>query len=181
LYGNIRDFPLIKVSVSRRIFQICGLSAFAALGAVDARADSCPTAKDEIATDRPDATNSSLVVPVGSLQSENGINLSERDGGRAIDGTNTRWRLGVAPCLELLVDLPSYTGTYRGVGSSGFSDVPRGSNGRSARFPESSTCRWYRASRCRPVRPTSPAAAHSLICRCRGRGNCTTAGASTAC
>jgi outer membrane putative beta-barrel porin/alpha-amylase len=126
LYGNIRDFPLIKVSVSRRIFQICGLSAFAALGAVDARADSCPTAKDEIATDRPDVTNFSLVVPVGSLQSENGINLSERDGGRAIDGTNTRWRLGVAPCLELLVDLPSYTGTYRGVGSSGFSDVTPG-------------------------------------------------------
>jgi Putative MetA-pathway of phenol degradation len=113
----------IKVVVSRRIFQMGALSAFAVLGAVDARADSCPTARDEIATDRPDVTNSSLVVPVGSLQSENGINLSERDGGRTLDGTNTRWRLGVAPCLELLVDLPSYSGNIHGPGSSGFSDV----------------------------------------------------------
>src|ERR1700742_4653275 len=112
-----------KVAVSRRIFQMGTLSAFAVFGAVDARADSCPTAKDPIATDRPDVTNSSLVVPFGSLQSENGINLSERDGGRAIDGTNTRWRLGVAPCLEFLVDVPSYTGNIHGPGSSGFSDV----------------------------------------------------------
>jgi hypothetical protein len=37
------------------------------LGAVDAQAESCPTAKDEIATDRPDVTNSSLVVPFGSF------------------------------------------------------------------------------------------------------------------
>jgi hypothetical protein len=62
----------LKVAVRRRILQMCGLSAFAMFGAVDARADSCPTAKDAIATDRPDVTNSSLVVPVGSLQSESG-------------------------------------------------------------------------------------------------------------
>jgi hypothetical protein len=109
--------------VPKRTLQICLLSAFAVLGAVDARADACPTAKDEIATDRPDVTNSSLVVPMGSFQSENGVNFSARDGGRVIDGTNTRWRLGVAPCLELLVDLPTYFGSVRGPGSSGFSDV----------------------------------------------------------
>jgi len=81
---------------------------YAVLGTVGARADGCPTAKDEIATDRPDVTNSSLVVPVGSLQSENGVNFSSRDVGQIIDGTNTRWRLGIATCLELLVDLPTY-------------------------------------------------------------------------
>jgi Putative MetA-pathway of phenol degradation len=115
--------PSIKVSVSRRTLQICWLCAFAILGAVDARADGCATAKDEIATDRPDVTNSSLVVPVGSLQSENGVNFSARDGGRTIDGTNTRWRLGVAPCLELLLDLPTYFANIRRPGSSGFSNV----------------------------------------------------------
>jgi hypothetical protein len=99
------------------------LSAFTLLGAVEARADGCPTAKDEIATDRPDVTNSSLVVPDGSFQSENGVNVSARDGGRTIDGTNTRWRLGVAPCLELLLDLPTYFANIRGPGSSGFSDI----------------------------------------------------------
>src|ERR1700732_5477164 len=93
--------PSIKVLVRRRTLQICLLSPVAVLGAVDAQAEGCPTVKDEIATDRPDVTNSSLVVPVGSLQSENGVNLSARDGGRTIGGTNSRLRMGVAPCLAL--------------------------------------------------------------------------------
>jgi len=109
--------------MNRRAFATGLLPAFAILASVEARADACPTAKDEIATDRPDVTNSSLVVPVGSLQSENGVNGSARDGGRTIDGTNSRWRLGVAPCLELLVDLPTYFANVRAPGSSGFSDV----------------------------------------------------------
>jgi Putative MetA-pathway of phenol degradation len=103
--------------------QACLASAFAILAAGEAWADACPTAKDEIATDRPDVTNSSIVVPTGSLQSENGVNVSARDGGRSIDGTNSRWRLGVAPCLELLVDVPTYFANVRAPGSSGFSDL----------------------------------------------------------
>jgi hypothetical protein len=90
---------------------------------VDARAESCPTPADEITTDRPDVTNSSRVVPVGSFQSENGINLSTRDGGRTVDATNSRWRLGIAPCLEVLVDLPTYFANVKAPGSSGFSDM----------------------------------------------------------
>ncbi len=109
--------------MSRRTFLTCFLSAFVILAAVEAQADACPSAKDEIATDRPDVTNSSLVVPLGSLQSENGVNFSARDGGRTIDGTNTRWRLGIAPCLELLLDVPTYFANIRGPGSSAFSDV----------------------------------------------------------
>ena len=92
-------------------------------GTIGARADSCPTAKDEIATDRPDVTNSSLVVPVGSFQSENGVNASARDGGRSIDGTNTRLRAGIADCLEFLIDVPTYFASVRGPEASGFSDV----------------------------------------------------------
>jgi Putative MetA-pathway of phenol degradation len=109
--------------MSVRTFQKCLLSAFMILGVVEAKAEGCPTAKDEIATDRPDVTNSSLVVPVGSFQSENGVNFRGQDGGQIIDGTNTRWRLGIAPCLEILVDLPTYFATVRGPGSSGFTDV----------------------------------------------------------
>jgi hypothetical protein len=85
--------------------------------------DACPKSGAEIATDRPDITNSSLVVPTGSLQSENGVNLSARDGARTIDGSNSRLRLGVAPCLELLVDLPTYFGAVHGQANSGFSNV----------------------------------------------------------
>lgn len=99
------------------------MSAFVSLAAVNAQAETCPTAKHEIATDRPDVTNSSIVVPVGSFQSENGVNSRGQDGGQLIDGTNTRWRLGIAPCLEILMDLPTYFATVRGPGSSGFTDV----------------------------------------------------------
>jgi len=99
------------------------IAALAVVDAAGAHADGCPQPSDAIATDRPDVTNSSLVVPMGSVQNENGINLTGRDGGRSIDGTNSRWRLGIAPCLEVLVDLPSYVGTMKSPGASGFSDV----------------------------------------------------------
>jgi len=114
---------MIKYFMSRRTLAICLLPAFVLFATVEARAETCPTAKDEIATDRPDVTNSSLVVPTGSLQSENGVNFSSRDGGRTIDGPNTRWRLGIAPCLELLLDVPTYFANVRRPGSSGFSDA----------------------------------------------------------
>jgi Putative MetA-pathway of phenol degradation len=63
------------------------------------------------------------VVPTGSIQSENGINLSARHGGRSVDGTNSRWRLGIAPCVEVLVDLPTYFANVKSPARSGFSDV----------------------------------------------------------
>jgi hypothetical protein len=91
--------------------------------ATTAKADSCPSTKDEINTDRPDVTNSSLVVPAGSLQIENGVNLSARDGGQLVDGTNTRLRAGIANCLEFLLDTPTYFANVRGPAHSGFSDV----------------------------------------------------------
>jgi hypothetical protein len=98
------------------------LLAFAVTGARAEEAN-CPQPKDEIATDRPDVTNSSVVVPLGSFQSENGINTYPRDGGREIDGTNTRWRLGIAPCLEVLVDVPTYFASTKAPGISGWTDV----------------------------------------------------------
>src|SRR5262249_3289630 len=100
------------VTAERSVAGLClwpwVLVASLMLTAADARAESCPKATDEIATDRPDVTNSSLVVPTGSLQNENGVNFSIRDDGRTIDGTDSRWRLGIAPCFEVLVDLPTY-------------------------------------------------------------------------
>jgi hypothetical protein len=94
------------------------------LGAPTAvHAGECPTSASEIATDRPDVTNSSLVVPVGSLQSENGINTTGRGSEKTFDGTNSRLRLGVAPCLEFLVDVPNYFGRLKGDADSGFGNV----------------------------------------------------------
>jgi Putative MetA-pathway of phenol degradation len=88
-----------------------------------AMADGCPGSRDEIATDRPDVTNSSVVVPAGSWQIENGINASARGDSRFVDGTNTRLRAGIASCLEFLVDVPTYLANLRGHEGSGSSDV----------------------------------------------------------
>jgi hypothetical protein len=85
----------------------------------------CTRADTPIETDRPDVTHSSIVVPVGSLQNENGIDTSRDHGANIFNGTNSRWRLGFAPCLEVLVDLPTYVTPLRGAGPSGFSDVPQ--------------------------------------------------------
>jgi hypothetical protein len=108
-----------------RFRTIAALSccALIRLGAPAAAADGCPQPSDPIATDRPDVTNSSIVVPVGSLQSENGVNVSGRDGARIFDGSNSRLRLGVAPCLELLVDVPTFFAPAGGPARAGFSDV----------------------------------------------------------
>jgi outer membrane putative beta-barrel porin/alpha-amylase len=103
--------------------RVCFLAVSTMLIATDAQAGSCPQSTDEIATDRPDVTNSSIVVPVGSLQNENGVNFSAHDGRQSVDGTNSRWRLGIAPCLEFLVDVPNYIASARGGGVSGFTDV----------------------------------------------------------
>jgi len=96
-------------------FLYCGVSP--------AFADTCPKPTDEIETDRPDITNSSRVVPQGSLQFENGINFTTPENSRALDGTNTRARLGIAPCLEVLVDVPTYFATLSGSAASGFTNV----------------------------------------------------------
>jgi hypothetical protein len=88
-----------------------------------AAAGECPSPASEIATDRPDVTNSSQVVPVGSLQGENGINSTGNGIEKTIDGTNSRLRLGVAPCFEILVDLPNYIGGLHGPADSGFTNV----------------------------------------------------------
>jgi outer membrane putative beta-barrel porin/alpha-amylase len=92
-------------------------------GIVSAAAAECTQPNSPIETDRPDVTNSSIVVPVGSLQNENGIDTSRDHGATILSGTNGRWRLGIAPCLEVLVDLPNYVTPWRGDGPSGFSDI----------------------------------------------------------
>jgi hypothetical protein len=88
-----------------------------------AAGDSCPTSANEIVTDRPDVTNSSLVVPYGSLQAENGVDWTVKHGSNALDGTNTRLRLGIAHCTEFLIDVPNYFLSINGPQSSGFADL----------------------------------------------------------
>jgi hypothetical protein len=108
-----------------RALRLAALASgiFAGFGAPAATASECTQQGQPIETDRPDITNSSIVVPVGSLQNENGINISRNDGADTLDGTNSRWRLGIGPCWELLTDLPNYAYTFHGAGASGIGDM----------------------------------------------------------
>ncbi len=93
-------------------------------GAARALADeACPTSADSISTDRPGTTNSSVVVPYGSFQAENGIDWAVNSGSNLLGGSSTRLRLGIAHCTEFLIDVPSYTGSINGPQASGFTDV----------------------------------------------------------
>jgi hypothetical protein len=96
-----------------RRLGVCLAAGLLTLGLASAFADTCPKPTDPIDTDRPDVTNSSRVVPEGSLQFENGINVTSPDHYFVLDGTNTRARLGIAPCLEVLVDADLFCHTER--------------------------------------------------------------------
>jgi hypothetical protein len=95
----------------------------------------CSNGEKDIATDRPDVTNSSSVVPRGSLQVENGINWTSRQSATVIDGPNSRVRFGVARCTEVLFDLPNYFRLLRGPVSAGFSDFSPAIKRQFERFP----------------------------------------------
>ena len=84
--------------------------------------DACPGTEKPIATDRPDVTNSSVVIPLGSFQNENGINVTSGRHFGAIDGSNSRLRFGVAPGLKVLIDVPNYVGGLHRATPSGFGD-----------------------------------------------------------
>ena len=83
-------------------------------------AEACPTATDAIDTDRPDTTNSSETIPAGSLQLENGVNIADWADGTRLDGTNSRVRLGLVDCGEILVDIPDDSFSPRAGGVRGF-------------------------------------------------------------
>jgi hypothetical protein len=105
-----------------RLVALIGLF-ISVLGASAALADQCPQTTSPIATDRPSVTDSSLVVPQGSFQSENGADFGQRNGGHEFDGSNSELRWGIAPCLEVLIDLPNYFAAIDGPLNSGFTDL----------------------------------------------------------
>lgn len=106
----------------RAIACILFVAALSSTASLTLAADGCPNSSSEISTDRPDVTNSSRVVPYGSLQVESGIDWTVRQGSNVVSGSETRLRLGVARCTELLADVPTYFYSLNGRASSGFSD-----------------------------------------------------------
>ncbi len=81
-----------------------------------------------IATDRPAVTNSSIVVPSGSLQAENGFLETGTHGQSIFDGPETLVRLGIATKTELRFTMPDYYYNLNAAGGlgTGFGDFAIG-------------------------------------------------------
>src|ERR1700678_1060265 len=65
-------------------------------------------ASEAIATDRPAVTNSSVVVPAGRLQVENGFLETSNQGQSVLDGPESFARFGVPNSTELRFPVPDY-------------------------------------------------------------------------
>lgn len=97
------------------------LSVITGTLALQANAQRCgANAQSPIATDRPQITNSSIVVPCGSLQFENGFQETGNGGQRAFDFPETSVRFGVANKTEFRFAVPDYF--YNDDTASGFAN-----------------------------------------------------------
>jgi hypothetical protein len=113
-----------------RVYGLLLCFAFvAAFAAAQAPAQRCgAAAQSPISTDRPQITSSSVVVPCGSLQFENGFQQTGQGGRQGVDLPETSIRLGVAGNTELRIGVPDYfynEDTPSGF-ASGFGDLSLG-------------------------------------------------------
>lgn len=94
----------------------------------DASAQTSGSADVIISTDRPAVAESSVVVPLGGLQVENGFLLTDASGQRVVDFTESNFRYGLLGKTELRLAAPDYFATVSsGAGAvSGFADVALG-------------------------------------------------------
>jgi hypothetical protein len=114
---------LVRASVALLIFV---LVALAPAQGQDQSANANTSAP--IATDRPTVTNSSIVVPYGYLQTENGFLDSYSQGQNTADGPENALRFGIAAKTELRLEVPDYfyNVTNGGGPGTGFGDVALG-------------------------------------------------------
>ncbi len=100
-----------------RLLAVAMLMIFAAA----ARADDSP-----ISTDRPAVTESSVVVPAGTLQFENGFLYRVSQGDETLDGPETEVRFGLLSKTELRLFVPDYYASFQSSAPSGFGDLGAG-------------------------------------------------------
>jgi hypothetical protein len=118
-FSNLRNF--VKI--------LSGLFLLITLGALHAQAQKCgSSAPGTIATDRPQVTSSSVVVPCGSLQFENGFAATANRVTHTYDFPETSIRFGIARKTELRFTTPNYLNNFdTGAGfTNGFGDTSLG-------------------------------------------------------
>jgi len=111
---------LIRISIAALALLLAALAPLH--GQNQTASDNTPP---PIVTDRPTVTNSSIVVPSGSLQAENGFLETDRQGQNIADGPETLIRFSVAKKTELRFTAPDYYYNLNG-GASGIRDLAIG-------------------------------------------------------
>ena len=103
-------------------------SIFVLLGAVDLRGQTAADAQPSISTDRPSVANSSVVVPKGDFQVENGLLTTNIQGQSILDLPETALRFGLLDKTELRLSAPDYFDTFStsNAAPSGFGDIAIG-------------------------------------------------------
>jgi len=118
-----------KGGTIQRFAFVLYLSVATGTLALQAQARVCGAdAQSAIATDRPQITSSSVVVPCGSLQFENGFQETANAGQRSFDLPETAVRFGIAGKTELRFATPDYfvnDDTASGF-ANGFADLTLG-------------------------------------------------------
>lgn len=117
---------LLQRSPARRglpLLLLALLLLAAALTGPLARAD---TAEPTISTDRPSVANSSVVVPQGALQMENGLTATNLGQGTILDLPESSLRYGLLARTELRLALPDYFNATAQGAPSGFGDIALG-------------------------------------------------------
>jgi hypothetical protein len=113
--------------IKRGLRSTSTIFLLAALSATTTRGQSLPSVNPEIVTDRPDVTESSVVVPKGSLQLENGITWTSDRGANTIDLAETLMRFGASTRTEIRIVAPNHlNGLSYPDSPSGFGDIALG-------------------------------------------------------
>lgn len=110
-------------------FMLVPLFATALVAQGDASAGPSGTSAEvTISADRPAVAESSVVVPPGGLQMENGFLFTDAPGRRVVDFTESNFRYGLLAKTELRLTAPDYFATVSsGPGAlAGFGDVALG-------------------------------------------------------
>jgi hypothetical protein len=101
---------------------------FVLLGAISAHGQTASDSVPVISTDRPSVANSSVVIPRGYLQVENGLLITNAQGQSVLDLPETDLRFGLLNKTELRFSAPDYFHSIStGANStSGFGDIAIG-------------------------------------------------------
>jgi len=112
---------------SRGCFALA-FSVFVVLGTVGLRGQTAGDSEPSISTDRPSVANSSVVVPTGDFQVENGLLITNTQGQYILDLPETALRFGLLDKTELRLAVPDYFHAFStsSAATSGFGDIAIG-------------------------------------------------------